>query len=330
MRRHARHLDLLGWVTLINGTDTSFHQAQVQVVAGNIGLDGDANGGSRPARSYMPGTNVPDSGGLPVMLPLPACYTPEPANRSVDVIAPPPISVGNEVDEDLVLMEVQVTGTRILSREALGDYQLYRIDWPTDLNAHQAKQAAFMHATRVTAERFYSVQFPVVFAADDPEFSDKPATVALRWKNIHSSGLGEPMPGGRISVFESGPDGDVFAGDAAIDNQPVGALVEFSYSNALNLAVEHSLQALHGDHSNDEDGNIERIAQRVSHRLINYKDVPVKVEVQATVTAFGWSSPEIRRASQRAQRKNGDPLWVITVPPNDERRLEYEIRSARR
>ena len=59
------------------------------------------------------------------------------------------------------LEEVVVTGFRAsvdmqAVREELGDYQLYRLPWATDLNARQTKQAVFLAKPNVKVERFYS------------------------------------------------------------------------------------------------------------------------------------------------------------------------------
>ena len=56
------------------------------------------------------------------------------------------------------LEEVTVTGlraSRLADREDLADYHLYRLPWPTDLNARQTKQAVFLDKRAVKVERFY-------------------------------------------------------------------------------------------------------------------------------------------------------------------------------
>ncbi len=324
----ANQLDLLGWVTLINGTDTSFREAQVQVVAGRLGILDEEEGGSRPDRSWMwdeeEGGDADDFDRLPSMMRIPACHPP----ASAEAIAPAPPRLGMVAASPLVslseegLEEVQVTGSRITSREELGDYKLYRLDWPTDLNAHQTKQVAFLHAKRVEVERPYKVEYPLIPAVLYNRDEEAPVTVGLRWKNEKSAGLGEPLPTGRVAVFEQDTAGEIFAGEGQIEDLPVGGLVDFGYARALNLTVEHSLEPLAA-----KDDEVERIAERVSHRLLNFKEVPVKVEVQAKIAPYRWSTPAIRRASQRSRQKNGAPLWVITVPAGSEQRLSYEVRT---
>ncbi len=278
------------------------------------------------------------------MLRLPACHPPAPfpALSRMDVVtggASATYGSGAMAGVEDELMEVQVTGSRIISREDLGDYKLYRIDWPTDLNAHQSKQAAFLHAEHVEVERIYSVQFPLIpaiqYAAAEyrnedgiPSYIDAQVAVGLRWKNEKSAGLGEPLPAGQVAVFEQGPQGELFAGQGRIKDQPVGSLVEFDFARAMNVSVEHTVEALPEEESEDENGEDgERLAKRVSHHFINRKNIAVKVEVQPLVVPYRWSAPDIKRASQRSERKNGDPLWVITIPAGGESWLSYEIRS---
>ena len=54
-------------------------------------------------------------------------------------------------------MSMDVSGMQCRRmREELGDYQLYRLPWATDLNARQTKQAVFLGKPRVKIERYYS------------------------------------------------------------------------------------------------------------------------------------------------------------------------------
>src|SRR5690606_12010759 len=85
---------------------------------------------------------------------------------SLQRLVPYPLPMARGVGLD----EVVVTGIRasLAPPEALADYYLYRVPWPTDLNARQTKQAVFLEKPRVRAERFYSLRFDV---ADD-DFDD--------------------------------------------------------------------------------------------------------------------------------------------------------------
>lgn len=332
-------LDLHGWVTLDNDTDTSFRGATVQVVAGRLSMLSEEEGGSRPDDYNFGGLGEEEeydeyrAAELPGMLVLPACHPPAPSQIPPNLLSRMDVVTAgaSATYEGEDLSEVQVTGTRIISREQLGDYKLYRIDWPTDLNAKQTKQAAFMHADGVKVERVYRVQFQLVPALGGwrEGDGDSPPTVGLRWNNRKSAGLGEPMPAGTVAVFEQGAEGQVFAGEAYIQDQPVGSVVEFDFARAMNFSVEHSFEELPVEESQGNKGarDTQRGAARMSHRLINHKTVPISVEVQPLLGRYRWQVQKITHASKRHTSKDGDPLWVITLPGGGEYRLTYEISA---
>src|SRR5262249_52307889 len=86
-----------------------------------------------------------------------------------------------------MLEEVSVTGARIM-RENIGDYQLYRLPWLTDLNAQQTKQVVFLTKPTVKVERFYSVRAAALDASEI--WPPGAPTLMLRWENKEKEGLG--------------------------------------------------------------------------------------------------------------------------------------------
>jgi hypothetical protein len=162
-----------------------------------------------------------------------------------------------EFGDGLFLEEVQVTGSRIMSREQLGDYQLYRLPWSTDLSPRQSKQVAFLHKEGVHVKRLYRVVVPW-FDAEETSPPDK-VSVLLRWNNDRASKLGEPLPSGTMRIFEPQGDGHVFAGESRIGDTPVGVPVEAGFANALEWLP-------HVGDRNEEPANIptRRDAEAVS------------------------------------------------------------------
>ncbi len=65
--------------------------------------------------------------------------------------------------------------------------------------------------------------------------------MVLKWENTRASGLGEPLPAGQVRVFEIYAGGMVFAGEARIDDRPVGLPVEARIARALDLVAEFTL-----------------------------------------------------------------------------------------
>jgi hypothetical protein len=325
-------MELMGWVTLANYTGTTFAAAEVQVVAGDLNYVEAYEGGSRAPRDYYrsEGETALDARdraerqqvefGLALLkdcfeIPVPpegpvvADYFRafSPAMYARAAIA------GN-------LEELVVTGSRIAVREELADYQLYRIPWATDLGARQTKQVAFLSKPRVRVDRYYNFRIEDLHV-DPPDDAVAPSLI-LSWQNTERAGLGEPLPSGRVRVFEEYAGGEVFAGEAEMSDKPVGLPVDLEIGRALNLTLEASTEQSFEGGGRDFDA----IAVMAEHRVMNNKGVPVEVEIR-----HGWSESftdvEVRRSSARAGRKYGDYMWRLTVPANETRVLTYELEA---
>jgi hypothetical protein len=318
-------MDLTGWATLINDTSVSFNQARVQLVSGELGLQYGHEGGSRPIYSRrIPGPgNVGDEENIegPVdpepELPLGKCRA-LPAAAILD----PERDYSFSSDDD-ELAEVTVTGSRIVP-ESLGDYKLYRLPEPTDLKSRQTKQVAFLTKPRVKVERFYQLESRD-FEAD--EYDDRymlvGPKVGLKWRNNKAAGLGEPLPGGQVRVFESFTGSEVFAGEAKMSDRPVGLDVEILYGYQMGITAERNR-----DPSPDDLGDGRRqLSIKVRHRIFNDKNVPVTVVVQYLPAYFRLGAPRIRNTSAPLLKAEGDPAWRIRVPAGGERVLSYEIEA---
>jgi hypothetical protein len=332
----GNRMDLRGWVTLRNFTQTNFQAAQVQMVAGRLHLIGVGDRGS----STLGGTDqFGDSGGLrgarerrleSLIQDLESGAEEWPRLFSeCHVIARPEVrSRRTGIEEsfagDASFDEIVVTGMRrsenVVEREELGDYQLYRLPWATDLNAHQTKQAVFLEKPGVKVERFYGYRF------DQGHFRNTGSTpipeVILAFENKKSSRLGEPLPEGMLRLFESPAAGGIFAGEARIDDQAVGARVEKTFAKALDLQLE-----LLADQGKEEDREGEYIADVTDVLLSvrNAKQWPVDIEIRQALDAE-MPDATIVNSNRRVGRKSGDFAWRFRVPANSTDTLSYRLR----
>jgi hypothetical protein len=322
----ANRLDLTGWVTLENRSNSSFSQAQVQVVAGTLNLISDGQGGSRPgyadaiSRDYQAEHQVALLAGCyPLRTTTMGLPTGEMSARERRLLRDRSSEQYFAATPIAMLEEVMMTGSRAV-RENLGDYQLYRLPWPTDLNARQTKQAVFLSKPGVKVERFYSVR---LYNFDAVEASETGApNLMLRWENKESEGLGEPLPAGAFRVFEPYADGEVFAGEAQIQDRPVGLPIEIAIARAMNLTSDYTIA------SREADGwrGRTKITIQVLHHFVNNKDAAVSVEVRHAGDS-GYSSPVVVKSNLRAGKKYGDLAWRFRIPAGGEESLRYELRS---
>ena len=344
-------MDLLGWITLSNSTSSGFLNANVQVVAGRLNLLDAGDGGTstlgasaefgdddsidgrrdeRMAEMREQPDEEPDdveyfSGCYPMGSPR--------AVRSADIgrfpeaIAAPALQrmVGEEMEE------VIVTGYRasLAVRENLADYQLYRLPEPTDLQARQTKQVAFLHKPDAHYERFYSVKLTSIDDLDNDPEDPKVPEVRIGWINREADGLGEPLPAGTVRFFEQTASGPVFIGGDRMHDTAAGAPVELLAGSAtdLDFGIDNAAQVQDMDLSAGAMFMAlltRHIYLPVHLRVMNSKPVPVTFEVrQAPIDDM--EDFRVKGASLPTRRKAGDWMWRFTVPAQGEATLSYQV-----
>lgn len=326
LNERSTAMRLAGWATLTNSTGTAFEQAEVQLVAGRLNILGAEEGGSAAEPVY------PDEGESSAD--ARARLIDEEAAREVTLLrecfasdVPRPLPSSVEFPQRLfarmernmafdALEEITVTGSRI-EREELGDYQLYRLPWRTDLGARQTKQVLFLDEPEVRVERFYS--FRLESLLDPPREDVAIPSLRLEFENTEADGLGEPLPSGVVRVFEEYGGRELLAGEAEIGDRPVGLPVELVIGRALNVLLETTTNWDYGGRNDD------RVVVQTEHRIVNNKAVPIELEIRHGVED-GYTDLEVERTSHRMRRKYGDLAWRFSVQPG-EALLRYELSA---
>jgi hypothetical protein len=317
---------LTGWVTLRNESNSSFRDAEVQLVAGTLNLLDPEERGSRPEREpFWEDEDIfepEEDWAQDELALLGSCYTTSPDFASRTHVASPASMNASAADSEGLLESVVVTSTkRVAERESLGDYQLYRLPWATDLNARQTKQAVFLDKPRVSVDRFYSVRIDEL----DGEPSDKaqPPNLVVRFENTTSSGLGEPLPQGTVRVFEPHANSKVFAGEAEMYDKPVGLPIELTIARALNVSAEFRSDEIEEENDEREEN---RASVAIDYRFVNNKAVAITMEVRQAIGSY-WANPRIVKSNLRAGRKYGDFAWRFRISPGAEQRLLYTLQA---
>lgn len=213
----GKTLDLTGWITLVNSTDTSFANAPTEVVAGHLNLTGDDWPSYREPQSVKPKC-------WPMDIDMTTHVMSDELRRRLEGRYP---MIG-------VYASSPVTAVSNFDAHPLGEYKLYPLPQPTTVAARQIKQVQFLDRRAVKFERVYVAEI----SPDPDEKNDEtwPAGVEYRMQNREETGLGKPLPGGTVSVMESGPDGaPVFAGEISVDDTPTGSTVYVDTGGALDV-----------------------------------------------------------------------------------------------
>ena len=283
-------VDLLAWLTLASGDETSFVNADTQAVAGRINWE------------YV--EPAPREGGPLQLQCWPAATTSDIPLEQLQRMAMGRGAQLRDREENIVVTGSRIPGRGMLaantpvtaisaSQEDLGDLKLYRIPERVTVAARSQKQVAFMTRERVRVRFVYREAFHFSSAGrPDPE----PANRFMVTRNRTAEGLGVPLPAGGLVLYVDGPDRPILLGEGALADRAVGEDVEVPLGTAPGLLTRfRQLSRRNGV------GEFELV-------VTNDRAVPAAFEGQLVF--------ENVRASARLGRRNGWPLWQVTVPAN--------------
>jgi hypothetical protein len=298
----GRTLDLAGWVTLANVSDTSFRDAPVDVVAGRLNDEG---GGS--AIWLDDSTRQPDCWPMddwPHMLWLEALLRERMRGSQVGVYSSSPVTAV----------------TNAFDARPLGDYKLYRLPERTTVAAHQTKQVRFVDRRDVAFERVYAAE-----VALDPEQAadaDQPVVAEYRMRNDIKDGLGLPLPAGTMALLDG--DGRFIGEQALPDDAPVGAPVVTDAGAALDVFAHLRLVESH----KLGRGKDARTRDTFEITLRNAKPAVIPFMLYQEL----WSFPGARVVAEDRPHgmDRGLPMWRFDLAPGESASLRYTVEYGER
>lgn len=297
MNADGRTADVSAWVTLASSDSTSFADAETAVIAGEVNRE-DAGRGA-----------VPTGGALVLQCSLSSMVPPP---------APPPAPVPSmvsspalmESDAQIVMsaraMPMKMNAAVTVQQEGLGDLKLYRVPVPVTVAANAQKQVALAQKIGVKMEALYR--------AEVWEDSADAVRQMLRTRNRKEEGLGLPLPGGPVTVFEPQGDAVLLSGEGGLADRAVGEDVEIMLANATQVMLDAEVS-----------NNAVR-AQTVRLTARNARAVPVQFEVRiATGTGAQINGAKIARSGGKVTRKDGRTIWAVTIPANGKVSWDYTL-----
>ncbi|TMJ20624.1 MAG: hypothetical protein E6G92_13100 [Alphaproteobacteria bacterium] len=293
----GRHLQLFAWLTLASNDETSFPDADAAAVAGRLNREPiriqPREGGPLNLQCWPQGTTSDILNSLP----------PPPAPLSADFAGEAITVTGSRVRRANLQSAAPVTVVNA-ELEALGDVKLYRIPEPVTVAANGQKQVALLHRDSVEADLVYRRH---VGFFDGSDAEPQPATLVLVTRNRERQGLGLPLPAGQMVLFAAGEGRPILLGQGTVEDLAVGQDVDIELGEMGGVRTELT--------------SVERGKGRRDYVLLVTNDHSAAVRFEAE---FADSGPSFRPSS-RLGRRNGHPLWTVTVPANGNVSLRYRL-----
>jgi len=268
--RDDKSADLDGWVTLVNNSGTAFHNARLQLVAGDL------NRLPAPARARMMESTV---------------------NAKAAVAAPQ------------------------FEQENFSEYHLYTLGRRTSVEDKETKQISLLEGSGVPVEKIFVVNGNNSYyrSAQTPGSPLKdPVMVYYKFKNEEKAGLGIPLPGGSVRVYQKDSKGGIlFVGEDRITHTPKDETISIHIGNAFDVVAERKQT----DYKKIDTHTWE---MEYEVTLRNHKDSPITVQVNEPIGG-AWemldSSYKFTKTAAFAAQFN------IPVEKNGTSVLKYRIRA---
>jgi hypothetical protein len=300
----ADRLDLQGWLTIASQDDTIFVDATTRAMAGQAARaekeEGEAwrddeEGEDEEERyevifhCWPSETTGSAPAGVPVTVVSYDEIRLERARYSEDVLG-----YGSEDGADIV-----VTGSRIAAREDVGDLKLYTVPFPVTVPSNSQKQVAFLTKQAVPATLIYRSRVSDDWPGDPVQL--------IRIENRPNRGIGEPMPGGMVQVFQRVAGQRLLLGEARMEDRAVGEDVELVLAEAANV-----------------DADVEEVKEGegwTRHRLTvsNANPFPIRFEAEFR----GDEETRLDRFGAKTFLRRGARVWAVTVPAEGEASIAY-------
>jgi hypothetical protein len=191
------------------------------------------------------------------------------------------------------MIEAFAAKTADLSEEAFAEYHLYTLDRPATLRDQETQKLTMLEPRRVTLTPRY------LYRASD----GNGVRTQLEVVNDAKSGLGVPLPGGRVRVYEPGPGGELgFTGEVTIPHTAAGEKLTLDVGQAFDLVGERR------EVSNTQISDRER-ESTVEITLRNRKHAAVTIVVEEAV----GGDVTVLRSTPAVERKDANTLR-FTVP----------------
>lgn len=211
------------------------------------------------------------------------------------------------------------------------EYHLYTLPRRTSLPDNSTKQLELFpaaHGVPCTKEYVYDPRRAYPGYRTQPYLDREPGrrsstdvSVHLAFRNDAASGLGMPLPAGRLRINQrdAADDSLEFIGEDVIDHTPKDEDVKIRLGNAFDVVAERK----HTDYRVDTSGKTLRESFEITLR--NHKDTPVTVNVNEAL--YRWVNWEIVRASHDFEKLDARSVqFPVEVAAGGEATVSYEVR----
>ena len=204
-----------------------------------------------------------------------------------------------------------------IQTEPTFEYHHYSVPNRTDILDRAEKQIRFMQASNVSFEKTYVFKGQN-FNYQQAQLSEDKAEVNISFENNKKNNLGQPLPTGKVRVYQAGNnDALLLLGEDIIKANAVGQNINLSLGRAFDISSKRKQTSFRriGDRQVETSYEIE---------IMNAKDHSVEVIVNENMQGE-W---KILQENESGKMIDSTTLqFKLTVPKNSSKIIEYTAQS---
>jgi hypothetical protein len=196
--------------------------------------------------------------------------------------------------------------------KAFFEYHMYTLPRSATLANNEIKQISLFEPARASVKKVYYYR---------PQRSAEDVQVVVEFVNSEQTGLGIPLPAGRVRVFKADSDGSlILLGEDNLEHTPKDEEISLTIGTAFDIKGEETMV------------NQVRVSKKVEDRefeieLRNHKkeDVSIKIEKQL------WGFWEITQSSHEYKKKDaGTVTFEVPVKADSTATVRFTVRFTTR
>lgn len=207
--------------------------------------------------------------------------------------------------------------------ESLFEYHLYTLQRPASIRNNEMKQISLLEADKVPYTKKLIVDAMMGYGRFIPSEGEvgtgniKPL-VKIEFKNNKESGLGMPLPKGKVKVYQRDASGSVqMLGEDSIEHTPKEEKLSLNVGRSFDVVAERKRV------------NFERVSQRVVRETIqvevrNRKDTAETVHVYER---FGGDWKLLAKTDEFVKLDAWTADFVLNLKAGEVRTLEYTVET---
>jgi len=198
--------------------------------------------------------------------------------------------------------------------KAFFEYHMYTLDRRTTLRDRETKQVELLTAAGVPVRKLYFFDGQRQATGEDQKGK---AAVKLELVNSRETGLGMPLPKGKVRVYKADEDGSLqFVGEDLIDHTPKDEKVRLTLGEAFDVVGEW------------RQTNVRRISDNVSEVSVEIKLRNHKTDdIQVVCVEHSYADWEVTQETQGHTKRNATTFeYQVPVSHDGEATVTYTVR----